>query len=125
LRKEIADVEMFTGDNTKLLSTFRSNNEFQHFMHEKESNRVRSTARLPNGRNPTIPTAREVPAEKEVTAFDDHTLGYTMVASSQHPPSNEKSGLKTTESLGQIYGGNRLGSHLKHVSRMDKFPNPV
>lgn len=58
--KEIADVEMFTGDNTKLMSTFRSNKEFQQFFQEQESARVRSTARLPNGRNPTIPTLREI-----------------------------------------------------------------
>jgi hypothetical protein len=67
------------------MSTFRSNNEFQHFMQDQESNRVRSTARLPNGRNPTIPTLREVMTDcvKEMISFDGQTVGYTVVGSSQ------------------------------------------
>lgn len=44
----IGDVEMFTGDNNKLLSSFRSSTGMQHFSNEGNETRVvLSTARLP------------------------------------------------------------------------------
>jgi hypothetical protein len=76
LANKVTDVEMFTGDQAKLMSTFRSSSGFNHFATSYDSKRLMSTARLPDNIKPS--STRKT---NEPTSIENNQLAYTLVSS--------------------------------------------